>query len=309
MTRPFAGLADWGTTSFRLWLVGEDGTVLGERRGGEGMATAAGEPGGFAGVLGRHLSALDAPADLPVVACGMVGAKQGWVEAPYVETPADPDTLAAGAVRVPGADRPVFILPGVCQRAEGRFDVMRGEETQILGLQASSRQGESGELVCLPGTHSKWVMLEEGRLSGFATFVTGDLFAAIAGHTILRHSMTPGDERFDVPAFGRAVRTAFEHPAEFSSWLFAIRAGGLLSPDDAPHAASTLSGLLIGLELAGAATRFGGLDGHTVRLVASGPLAERYRAAFTTLGLDAIEADGEAAVRRGLLAAAGKILT
>lgn len=309
MTHPFAALADWGTTSFRLWLVDADGDVLAERRSAEGMATAAEEQGGFAGVLGRHLAALAAPADLPVVACGMVGARQGWVEAPYVETPADPDTLAAGAVRVPGTNRTVFILPGVCQRAEDQYDVMRGEETQILGLEASSRGCEGRELVCLPGTHSKWVTLDAGRLNGFATFVTGDLFAAIAGHTILRHSMTPGDERFDVPAFERAVRTGFERPAELSSRLFAIRAGGLLAPENAPHAASTLSGLLIGLELAGAASRFGKLDGHTVRLVASGPLAERYRVAFATLSLGAIEADGEAAVRRGLLAAARKILT
>lgn len=307
MTEPFAALADWGTSSFRLWLVSEEGTILGERRGGEGMATAGQKQGGFAGVLDRHLAALAAPADIAVVACGMVGAKQGWVEAPYVETPADPGTLAAGAVQVPDAGRPVFILPGVCQRNPQAFDVMRGEETQILGLE--TLRGEGRELVCLPGTHSKWVSLDQGRLAGFATFVTGDLFAAIAGHTILKHSVAPGDERFDETAFERAVRAGFERPAEFSNRLFAIRAGGLLSPDDAPHGASTLSGLLIGLELAGAASRFGGLDGHVVRLVASGPLAERYRAAFATLGLGATEEDGEAAVRRGLLAAARKILT
>ncbi|MCE7029774.1 2-dehydro-3-deoxygalactonokinase [Jiella avicenniae] len=309
MSTAFAALVDWGTTSFRLWLVGEDGTVLAERRGGEGMATAAEEPGGFAGVLDRHLAAVSVPADLPVVACGMVGAKQGWLEAPYVETPADPDSLAAGAVKVPGAERPVFILPGVCQRADGRFDVMRGEETQILGLETSQDRQDGRELVCLPGTHSKWVTLEKGRLAGFATFVTGDLFAAIAGHTILRHSLTTGDDRFDAASFAEAARAAFAHPAEISNRLFAIRAGGLLAPEAAPHAASTLSGLLIGLELAGAASRFGGLGGHVVRLVAAGPLAARYRAAFSALGLDATAEDGEAAVRRGLLAAARRILT
>ena len=301
----FAALVDWGTSSFRLWLVDGAGAVLAERRSGDGMATAGEAAGGFAGVLERQLDALGAAADLPVIACGMVGARQGWVEAPYVETPADPKRLSDGAVRVSDAGRAVFILPGVCQRAEGAFDVMRGEETQILGLD----EGEGRRLACLPGTHSKWVVLEGDRLTGFSTFITGDLYASIAGHTILKHSVEPQDDAFDVAAFQTAVRTAFARPAELSNRLFAIRAAGLLAPGEAQHPATILSGLLIGLELVGAASRFGRLDETSVRLVAAGPLAERYRAAFCALGFAAQEEDGEAAVRRGLLAAARKILT
>ncbi|MBP0616563.1 2-dehydro-3-deoxygalactonokinase [Jiella mangrovi] len=305
----FVALADWGTTSLRLWLIDDEGAVLAERRSTEGMATATREPGGFAGVLDRHLAALDAPADLPVVACGMVGAKQGWAEAAYVETPADPSTLAAGAIRVPEAARPVFILPGVCQRAEGRSDVMRGEETQILGLDfGDDPMRAERQLVCLPGTHSKWVTVARGRITGFSTFVTGDLFAAISGHTILSHSMPTGDKTFDEAAFVAAARAGYEHPTEISNRLFAIRAGGLLEPASAPHAASTLSGLLVALEIAGAGSLFGRLDGQAIRLVAAGALAARYAAAFRALGLGVIEEDGEAAVRRGLFAAARKIL-
>ncbi|ORE97319.1 2-dehydro-3-deoxygalactonokinase [Aurantimonas sp. 22II-16-19i] len=300
----FAALADWGTSSFRLWLVDGEGAVLGERRSSEGMTTAGEAEGGFAGVLERQLDALGVAGDLPVVACGMVGARQGWVEATYIDTPADPESLADGAVRVTDTGRAVFILPGVCQRAEGAFDVMRGEETQILGLEA----GEGRRLACLPGTHSKWVVLEEDRLTGFSTFMTGDLYAAIAGHTILKHSVKPQDESFDVAVFQAAVRAAFARPAELSNRLFSIRAAGLLAQEEAQHPATTLSGLLIGLELAGAASRFGRLDETSVRLVAAGPLASRYRAAFDALDIAAHEEDGEAAVRRGLLAAARKIL-
>nr|WP_210382253.1 2-dehydro-3-deoxygalactonokinase [Jiella sonneratiae] len=298
-------MADWGTSSFRLWLVDAEGQILAARRSADGMAAAREADGGFAGVLERHLAALNAPVGVSVVACGMVGAKQGWVEAPYVATPADPASLASGAIRVPGGERAVHVLPGVCQRGEGVFDVMRGEETQILGLEA----GEGRELVCLPGTHSKWVAVEDGRLDRFATFLTGDLFSAIAAGTILKHSVVPGDAQFDEAAFASAVCAAFERPAELSASLFAIRAAGLLSPDDAPHPASVLSGLLIGLELAGAASRFGPFAGPPIRLVAAGGLAARYRAAFRALAISAIEADGEAAVRRGLFAAARKILT
>ncbi|MBO0661076.1 2-dehydro-3-deoxygalactonokinase [Jiella sp. MQZ9-1] len=302
--RVFAALADWGTTSFRLWLVDRGGAILGERRSGEGMTTAAGEPGGFAGVLERHLAALGAPADLPVVACGMVGARQGWAETPYVETPADTATLAAGAVAVPGIARRVFILPGVCQRQARFFDVMRGEETQILGLDT----GRARALVCMPGTHSKWVVVADGQLTGFATFITGDLFAAIAGHTILKHSIAADQLDFDKDAFVSAVRAGFERPAEITNRLFAVRATGLLDPAAEPDPAATLSGLLIGLELAGVESRFGHLEGRAVGLVAAGKLAARYALAFRTLAIGAIEADGEAAVRRGLLAAASTIL-
>ena len=100
----FAALADWGTTSFRLWLADSEAMVLAERRS-EGMSTAPQDAGGFAGVLDRHLASVDALEDLPVIACGMVGARQDWVEAPYVETPADPARLAGGAIRVLDAER------------------------------------------------------------------------------------------------------------------------------------------------------------------------------------------------------------
>ena len=122
---------DWGTSSFRLWLVDRAGAVLEERRSPEGMMVAS--KLGFAAVLQSHLDAVGAGNDLPVVICGMAGARQGWVEAGYIDTPAQLASILARAVAVPGLSRDVRILPGIAQRDPNAPDVMRGEETQLLG--------------------------------------------------------------------------------------------------------------------------------------------------------------------------------
>ena len=141
---------DWGTSSFRLWLIGRDGRVLAERRGGDGMTTAARI--GFAAVLAGHLDALQAPPDLPVLICGMAGAKQGWIEAGYLDTPAALSAIPGAAIRVPGATADIRILPGLAQRDPAAPDVIRGEETQLIG--AAQDLGDGDHLVCMPGTHS-----------------------------------------------------------------------------------------------------------------------------------------------------------
>lgn len=300
----YCAAVDWGTTSFRLWLLDAAGEILAERRSGEGMLDAG--PDGFAAILDAHLSAVGAAADLPVIACGMVGARQGWVEAPYVETPATAASIAASACRVPNLERPVHILPGVAQRNASTPDVMRGEETQILGL--PERAGETGglDLVCMPGTHSKWVALEAGRIAGFATFITGDLFAAVAKHTILRHSVADPAAPFDWAGFADGFRAGLESPAEATNRMFAIRAGGLLDVGAGGDGGSQLSGLVLGLEFAGARSRFGATP--AVTLVASGQLLDIYSVACELAGIEAVAADADAAVRRGLFAAAREIL-
>ncbi|HEU0149283.1 MAG TPA: 2-dehydro-3-deoxygalactonokinase, partial [Bradyrhizobium sp.] len=141
---------DWGTSSFRGWLMAADGTVLAESRGPEGMLHCV--DSGFAPVLRDHLVKLGANEHLPVLICGMAGAKQGWVEAPYLRTPTRLDALHEGAIQV-DAPGDVRILPGVAQARVEQPDVMRGEETQLLGITESDFTG----LVCIPGTHSKWV--------------------------------------------------------------------------------------------------------------------------------------------------------
>ncbi|UIJ72181.1 2-dehydro-3-deoxygalactonokinase [Aurantimonas sp. HBX-1] len=297
---PFCALVDWGTSSFRLWLVDPAGQVLSERRSDEGMLSAG--PDRFAAILEAHLDTIAAPADLPVVACGMVGARQGWAEAPYVDTPASMAAIAAKALRVPGHARPVYLLPGVAQRQADAPDVMRGEETQLVGLPA----GEGTEIVCLPGTHSKWVTLADGRIERFATFITGDLFAAASRHTILRHSVAEPAGPFDPERFRTAFLAGLERPAELANRLFAIRAGALLGLRENGDGGSAVSGLLVGLEFAGARSRLGRIEGMT--LVASGPLLEIYRMAAEAAGIAVVSADAEAAARAGLLACAREIL-
>jgi 2-dehydro-3-deoxygalactonokinase len=168
---------DWGTSSFRLWLVDRTGNLLGERRSHEGMMTAG--KLGFATVLQSHLDAVGAAPGLPVVVCGMAGARQGWVEAGYVDTPARLASILQHAVPVPGQNRDIRILPGIAQRDPKAPDVMRGEETQLLG--ALGVDAADDAVVCMPGTHSKWVRAKDGTVERFATFMTGELFDVVSG--------------------------------------------------------------------------------------------------------------------------------
>jgi 2-dehydro-3-deoxygalactonokinase len=287
---------DWGTSSFRLWLMNPAGRVLAESRSAEGMMAAA--KIGFAAVLQSHLDAVGAADHLPVVICGMAGARQGWVEAGYIDTPAHLASILQRAVPVAGASRDIRILPGIAQRDPKAPDVMRGEETQLLG--ALGADGEA--LVCMPGTHSKWASVRGGTVERFTTFMTGELFSAISQETILSLAVANADEAVDTEAFKSAVTAAFEAPAWAANLLFQVRSGQLLFGGSPAAAREKISGTLIGLELAA------GLAGDkTVRgitLVASGRLQELYRLAFGTLSVAVQSIDSDDAVRRGLSIAA-----
>lgn len=289
---------DWGTTRFRLWLMDGAGEVLAERRSDEGLARAV--EIGFATVLERHLQAIDAPAHLPVVVCGMAGSRQGWAEARYLDLPAVLDELPNSAVQAPGAGRDVRILPGLAQRAADRPDVMRGEETQLLGL---ARRGIRSGLVCLPGTHSKWAELKRGTVTGFATFLTGELFALLSERSILSHAVAGASEiHGGEPAFLEAVASVLDHPERMTRELFSIRAAQLL--DDVPptEASARLSGLAIGVEIAGAISLHG--RAAPVTLVASDRLRGLYGSALDRAGIGFDVVDADETVRAGLLAAA-----
>ena len=299
MTEPAYVAVDWGTSSFRLWLVGRDGAALAERRSGEGMTTAART--GFAEVLASHLAAVAAPADLPVLICGMAGAKQGWVEAGYLDTPAALSDIPAAAVRIPGVTADIRILPGLAQRDAAAPDVMRGEETQLIG--AAGVLGAGDHLVCMPGTHSKWVRLSAGKVEGFSTFMTGELFDAIAKNTILSHSIADaGPVSGDNAAFRAAVARMVEKPALATSQLFSVRSGALIAGLSPADAKARLSGTLIGLEIAGALSQ--AAKGTPVALVVSGGLGVLYGEALAAAGLSPVVIDADTAVRRGLAAGA-----
>jgi 2-dehydro-3-deoxygalactonokinase len=292
---------DWGTSSFRLWLVDRAGNVLGERRSAEGMM-AAGKPG-FATVLQSHLDAVGAAPGLPVVVCGMAGARGGWVEAGYVDTPARLASILKHAVTVPGQDRDIRILPGIAQRDRKAPDVMRGEETQLLG--ALGMDAADDAVVCMPGTHSKWVRVSGGTVEHFATFMTGELFDVVSRETILSHAVTGADDAEDIGAFKSAVIAAFETPAFAANLLFQVRSGQLLYGGKPASAREKISGTLIGLELA--AGLAGDVPSTGIMLVASGRLQMLYQLALETVSVSVRSIGAEDAVRRGLSMAAKSI--
>jgi 2-dehydro-3-deoxygalactonokinase len=283
----------------RVWLIDEAGGVLAERRGDDGLITA--QQKGFATILEGHLAALGAPDTLPVIICGMAGSRQGWLEAPYVDVPSPIGAILAGAARIQGERRDIRIVPGLAQRLAEAPDVIRGEETQLAGarLPAKGRQ-----LVCMPGTHSKWVLVENGAVSGFGTWPTGELYSVLAAHSILRHSLgDPAPVSADNPHFRRWCEMALSEDGDVLSKLFSIRAAGLLQGLGPEDAAAALSGLLIGGEIASAGRRYRP-GGEPVVLIASGPLGVLYGAALGLAGHEIRPVDADEAVRAGLFEAA-----
>jgi 2-dehydro-3-deoxygalactonokinase len=239
---------DWGTSNLRAWGMGAEGVVF-ERSSPQGMGKLTREQ--FPAALSELLSDAEPSGGgaLEVLICGMAGARQGWMEAPYLEAPADLQGLLAGAVRppMPNGRLAPAILPGVCQR-NGADNVMRGEETQLLGL-AALRQGYQG-VVCMPGTHSKWAVLDGTRIEQFSTAMTGELFEVLRTHSVLRHSLGS-----DVEGPGRAegftegASAGIDKPGELLGRLFEVRSRSLLSGKQPDWCVGFLSGLLIGTEI------------------------------------------------------------
>jgi 2-dehydro-3-deoxygalactonokinase len=312
---------DWGSSNLRAWAMSASGDVL--DRGGSTQGMLSLTPAGYeAALLAMIGDWLPEAGTLDVLICGMAGARQGWVEAPYRQVPAHLDRLAEGAVAptVESARLRVGLLPGLCQQEDvsGRaFDVMRGEETQLAGLVAEAPAFTG--TVCLPGTHAKWARLVAGELTGFTTYLTGELYRLLAERSVLAHSVSSssgGDALADpacASAFVAAVQESAAAPERFSARLFGIRARDLV--DDALPAgehrgtrlAARLSGLVIGLELAGARTDLHRDD--IVTLVGDEALCARYALALETLGIANRRIDPERAVLAGLGLARTRLAT
>ena len=299
-TTPSIAAVDWGTTRIRVWLLDEAGRVLDERRSDEGLIAA--QSRGFSAILGQHLAALQAPAALPVLICGMAGSRQGWVEVPYVDIPSPIGDILKSATPVPGERRDIRIVPGLAQRLESAPEVLRGEETQLAG---AGLPVEGRHIACMPGTHSKWVLVEESAVSGFGTWMTGELFSLFASHSILRHSLgdKPAAVTSDDPTFRRWCEIALDSGGDIASRLFSIRAAGLLHGLSVEDAAAALSGLLVGSEIASARSRYDP-GRQEIVLISSGALGELYGTALEIAGLAFRSVDADEAVRAGLLAAA-----
>lgn len=283
---------DWGTTNLRAWAMAGDEPVA-SIASPAGMGTLARE--GFEPALLEVVEPwLSGGSPTPVVACGMVGARQGWVEVPYAPVPGaplQPDRFRSVETADPRIR--VTIVHGLAQAEPA--DVMRGEETQVAGLLAT---GDASDLaVCLPGTHTKWVRLEGGTVRAFRTCMTGELFALLRGQSILRHS-TGTAETIDAAAYRQGVRQSLDDPSGIAAHLFGIRAAGLLSTVEEGAALGRLSGLLIGLEVGAAAKAH--RAGEEVVVIGQDRLAGLYAEALEMTGLGARRLDAEGLTLAGL---------
>jgi len=273
MPKPLIAL-DWGTTRARAFLISETGAVLERRIADRGIQSvpAGGYPEAFAELAGDFLKA--AP-DAAIVLAGMVGSRNGWIEARYVPCPASPAEIAAAAIKAElDAATTATILPGLSYD-DGAFDVMRGEETLIVGL------GLTDGIACLPGTHSKWAEIKQGRITRFASFMTGEIYGLLRNDSILARLAEAPSEADTVEGAARG-RAAAGRPGGLLNTAFAARTEVLAGRMQGGAVGPYLSALLVGQEIAGAEALFG--KGQTIHLVADGALAESYGAGLQARG-------------------------
>lgn len=289
---------DWGTSHLRLALCDEDGQVLAEAAG----PGAAASSGRFAAVFAQATAPWAEYGPLPALLCGMAGSRQGWAEAPYLRCPATLHSIAQTSI-VADAQGP-RILPGMsCTNRLGAADFLRGEETQLLGalaLEADLRQGQ--HLVVLPGTHSKWLQLAEARVHHFQTLVTGEVYAALHGHSVLLDpaAVAVDDGPLDSGFLCGLKRARSTAQGSLLAQLFECRARRLSGELADSEAAAFLSGLLIGHELSHGLAQFAAAPHTPLWLVGTAALTRRYAYALSVFGIDARCIDGSQAAIAGL---------
>ena len=276
---------DWGTSSFRAVELDTDGRVLRRREGPWGILSVTNNA--FAETLTQHLGEWLEDSTAPILMCGMIGSRQGWAEAPYVEAPADLETLASQLMMIEDADRGIHIVPGVQIRQGDFYDVMRGEETQIFGA-LTGLAIDQGCFV-LPGTHSKWVHVQNGRIVGFDTYMTGEVFDVAHRHTILGRLMTEAEEHETAYTSGVEDGAREGDPGALLSRLFQVRTAGLFGRFPSSALRDYLSGLLIGAEVKSAAFKRDG----SLYVIGQSALAVRYERALAHLGQSAIKIEPE----------------
>ena len=283
---------DWGTTNRRGYRIDANGNCVDEFEDSKGILSVGEDA--FPDAVAELRQRLG---DLPLLLAGMVGSNRGWREAPYVPTPASIDELAKGLVWP--SDREA-IVPGVSYIGEGRADVMRGEEVQVLGAVASGKVDPEA-LICHPGTHNKWVVLHKGAIQSFRTVMTGELFSLLKEHSILADLLQGQVVANDV--FREAAQYAIYHEA-LPADLFAVRARVLLGQAKKEDASSYASGLLIGADV-----RIGLTEpmGAEVVVIGRPDLTKLYAAAVGQSNRTAIEIDGEECFLAGIQEIAKRI--
>jgi 2-dehydro-3-deoxygalactonokinase len=266
---------DWGTSSFRAYLLNGDGAIQETIAAPHGILAV--KDAAFDETLEIHIGHWDKA--LPIMTSGMITSRQGWVELPYVACPANLKSIAAVVhPHTSKQGRKLFFVPGISTRnAQGIPDVIRGEETQVLG----ASQGGTEHFVT-PGTHSKWVDVENGEIKGFSTYMTGEVFALFKNHSILGKLMT--GETNNPSAFEQGVRTSLKDPAGFLHHIFSTRTLALFNEMPTDHSGSYLSGQVIGTEIAHAIAK-NSLSAQ-YRILATPVLGEHYMTAMKIAGLN-----------------------
>lgn len=298
MSTPAFIAGDWGTSHLRLNLCDGEGRVL-ETKKGPGVGAVKGNVAGAFTELAASWNTA-----LPAVLCGMVGSTIGWREVRYLPCPIRPEAIASGTLRFTEGGRTVVLAPGLsCRNRLMAPDVMRGEETQILGaLRLEPKLAEGRHVLCMPGTHTKWVSLNNGVIEHFLTAISGEMFEVLYRHSVLVNSK----ETLDIvggPAFKRALEKTKHYPdAELIHLLFEVRSGQLNGEIKPRDAADYLSGLIIGQDVSGAKRFFRAdlADSHGVVVISTPRLGELYGEALKTREIEVRKIDGDAASVAGL---------
>jgi 2-dehydro-3-deoxygalactonokinase len=278
---------DWGTTSFRAFRMAPDGTIRDRRVGLRGIVNVPDNR--FADTLREEIGPWLATGEDHVLLSGMIGSRQGWKEAPYLPCPAGAPDIAAALVDIEFDWAQVKLVPGLSATDEsGVAEVMRGEETQVLGVLDAMG---GGGLACLPGTHSKWARVEDGRIISFTTHMTGETFGALRGHTILGRMMHDGPS--NGAPFEAGVRRSGD-PGGLLHHIFGARAQVLAGQLAETDAAAYLSGILIGHEVRAA---LAGMREVVVHVIGTPELTDLYARAISAFGGFPERHDGEAAAR------------
>lgn len=304
MTSPATRLRiilDWGTTSFRALLVAPDGTVRDRIETEEGIQSV--KDGDFPGVLQRAVAPWRAAHGiLPVYAAGMIGSRNGWVEMPYVPAPAHAGDLAAQVKIMPLPDGgTITFLPGLTDPSAHPFpDVMRGEETQLVGFGL-----ERDITVVLPGTHAKWARIAGGKIAAFQTLVTGEIFGTLSRHSFLsKVARKPATPDWDAFLKGVALVRDDKRPAGLLTHLFSVRTGWLSGNLVPEQMTDYLSGLVVASEFREAKALGWFEDGERIAVVGDDDLVEVYERVAGAFGLS-LEPAPEDAAMRGCLTVAG----
>jgi 2-dehydro-3-deoxygalactonokinase len=281
---------DWGTSSFRAFLFGPAGQILDRVQSSDGILAAGGD---YKNCMLKHIGPwCQRHGALPIILSGMIGSKNGWYEAPYLPCPRSLSDLAVQAVPVILDGQLLYFVPGLSQMTPP--DVMRGEETQLLG--ALHLEGQSDGLYCLPGTHSNWAQIENGCITSFRTHMTGEVFGLLSQQGLLSLTTSAEPSDWNQRGFLDAVAESGK-PGGLLSQLFQVRSKYLLEGCDKAYLSSYLSGLLIGHELRAMALS---ADAPEVVLVGDRNLTGRYVLALGGLGYGAKEVDGLDAAAAGL---------